>query len=334
MRFFRFAGICAFCNFGMGVVSITYFIRRKIPVLIAVALTLFLSAVGLPQKGYAEDNELTAIATTTLLWDLTENIAGERIQVEFLMGPGIDPHLYQASAEDVYLLQNADLIICNGFCLEERMGEMLDSFEREGKAVICIEDGIDKNMFLECQPGSGQYDPHVWFDVSLWKQAAVYIANRLILLDPHGGETYSKNLNKYLEELNELEEYIKSRVSGIGEEHRILVTDYDAFRYFCRAYGFEVKSLLGISTNDEVRTADVSTLAGFIAENRIKAIFAESTLPEKNIEDLEASVREKGFETSIGGKLYSDSLGDEASGYGGYIEAFKANIDAIVDALK
>lgn len=250
------------------------------------------------------------------------------------MGPGIDPHLYQASASDVTLMQSADVVVYNGLHLEGKLGEIFESLSNQGDDVISIEEGLTKESLLVAEDDASIYDPHIWFDVSLWKEAATLVANRLSLIDPSHETDYSSNLDAYLEELDELEVYITERIQEVPENQRVLVTAHDAFRYFGAAYGFTVRGLQGLSTDAEAGTLDVTSLADFISERQIKAIFIESSVPHKTIEALQAAVKAKGFDVVIGGELYSDSLGDEASGHQTYILTVKANIDTIVDALK
>ncbi len=284
--------------------------------------------------GSTEDKKLNVVATTTMIADLSTIIGGDRVTVEGLMGPGIDPHLYQASAGDVSLMQNADVVVYNGLHLEGKMGEIFENLSDQGSTVICIENGLDESKLLAWEADSSVHDPHIWFDVSLWQMAAKEVADGLSQTDPDGKADYKANLDSYLKELDETETYIRSRVAELPEEQRVLVTAHDAFQYFGKAYGFEVRGLQGISTDAEAGTADVSDLADFIVERQIKAIFVESSVPPKTIEALQAAVKAKGFDVSIGGELYSDSLGDENSGAGSYILTVRANIDTIVDALK
>jgi len=269
-----------------------------------------------------------------MLADLVSSIGGEHVTVNGLMGPGIDPHLYQASAGDVSLMQKADVVVYNGLHLEGKMGEIFENLSNQGAAVICIEKGLDESRLLAWEDDSSIHDPHIWFDVSLWKDAAKTVAKGLADADPNGKADYEANLDAYLKELDETDTYIRGRADELSEEQRVLVTAHDAFQYFGKAYGFEVRGLQGISTDAEAGTADVSDLAGFIVERQIKAIFVESSVPPKTIEALQAAVKAKGFDVSIGGELYSDSLGDAQSGAGTYILTVKANIDTIVDALK
>ena len=299
------------------------------------SLSVLLAGCSAPvvSAGPAGD-KLNVVATTTMLADLSTVIGGERVTVDGLMGPGIDPHLYQASAGDVSLMQNADVVVYNGLHLEGKMGEIFEALSGQGPTVTCIEDGLDETKLLAWEDDSSVHDPHIWFDVSLWKNAAKIVADGLSQADPDGKGEYEANLETYLAELNETDEYIRGRASELPESQRVLVTAHDAFQYFGKAYGFEVRGLQGISTDAEAGTADVSGLAGFIVERQIKAIFVESSVPPKTIEALQAAVKAKGFDVAIGGELYSDSLGDAESRADTYILTVKANIDTIVDALK
>lgn len=316
------------------------YIKRKIPTLITTgAVLLFfimasmLSGCSKPEASTA-NNKLQVVTTTTMLADLASIIGGEHLEVIGLMGPGIDPHLYQASAGDVTSMQNADIVVYNGLHLEGKMGDIFASLDQQGRTVICIEDGLDESMLMKDEDDVSMPDPHIWFNVAIWQDAARHLTGQLCEVDTENAEDYQVNLEGYLAELEELDSYIRGRVQELPEHQRVLVTAHDAFRYFGAAYGFDVKGLQGISTDAEAGTADVSTLANFIAENEIKAIFIESSVPPKTIEALQAAVQARGFDVAIGGELYSDSLGDADSGDDTYILTFKANIDTIVDALK
>lgn len=303
--------------------------------MLAVLLGVLLLLTGCAQAAQApDDGTLNIVATTTMLADLTKVIGGEHVTVNGLMGPGIDPHLYQASAGDVTLMSGADVVVYNGLHLEGKMGEIFESLSGQGHAVICIEEGIEEEKLLEWAGGGAVHDPHIWFDVSIWKDAAKVVENGLSQADPDHASGYKANLKSYLKELDETDAYIRERALEVPEGQRVLVTAHDAFNYFGRAYGFEVKGLQGISTDAEAGTADVSALASFIVERQIKAIFVESSVPPKTIEALQAAVKAKGFDVAIGGQLYSDSLGGEGSGAETYLLTVKANIDTIVDALR
>ena len=311
--------------------------NHKIKVFLSIILCLSLLLAGcsnsVSNNDYTED-KLNVVATTTMLADLSTIIGGERTSVEGLMVPGVDPHLYQASAGDVSLMREADVVIYNGLHLEGKMGEVFEQLYGQGIDVICIEDGLDKSSLLASEDDSSVYDPHIWFDVSLWKKAAKIVSDGLSEADPDGKTYYELNLKSYMKKLDEIDVYIRNRAEELPESQRVLVTAHDAFQYFGDAYGFEVRGLQGISTDAEAGTSDVSNLADFIVNRRIKAIFVESSVPPKTIEALQAAVNSKGFDVVIGGELYSDSLGDDESGANTYILTVKSNIDTIVDALK
>jgi len=273
------------------------------------------------------------IATTTMLADLTKTIGGEYVEVQGLMGAGVDPHLYKASAGDVKLMQNSNMVVYSGLHLEGKMEEIFENLINSKKIVVRATSKINEQDLIKPQNGS-TYDPHVWFDVKLWKSAAEEVTEGLKELDGEHSKEFEKNLEGYLKELDELNDYILKRVEELPKESRVLVTAHDAFNYFGKAYGFEVKGLQGISTASEAGTADVRELADFIVQRRIKAIFIESSVPKKNIEALQEAVKAKGFEVKIGGELYSDSLGDEEHKTETYIKTVKSNIDTIVNALK
>jgi manganese/zinc/iron transport system substrate-binding protein len=309
-------------------------IKKRIMILnIGLIAAIFLSGCQKANLNKADDT-LNIVATTTMLADLSKVIGGEHVNVNGLMGPGIDPHLYQASAGDVTLMQNADIVVYNGLHLEGKMGEIFQSLADRGSTVICIEDGLPKDQLLSWEDDSSVHDPHIWFDVSLWKSAAKTVAGRLSEADPDHLGDYKKNLEAYTSELEALDTYIKDRIKEIPEEQRVLITAHDAFQYFGKAYGLEVRGLQGISTDAEAGTADVSSLAEFITKRKIKAIFVESSVPPKTIEALQAAVKSKGFDVTIGGELYSDSLGGENSGAESYLLTVKANVDTIAGALK
>lgn len=278
---------------------------------------------------------LHVVTTTTMIYDLALILGGEHITCTGLMNTGIDPHLYQASAGDVTTLNNADVIIYNGLHLEGKLGTILGQLEKQGKFIICLEDGFDNSCLLIHEDSLlNTYDPHVWFDVTLWAQAATYVAQSLSQIDPDNATSYEERLQSYLSELATLEEYIHNRIEELPTNQRILITAHDAFQYFGNAYGFQVMGLQGISTDTETSTSQIIELADYIVAHEIKAIFVESSISTKNMEALQAAVNARGFQVEIGGELYSDSLGDATTGHNTYITTAKANIDTIVDGLQ
>ena len=131
----------------------------------------------------------------------------------------------------------------------------------------------------------------------------------------------------------QLDEWIRLQIVLIPEDKRVLITAHDAFTYFGRAYGLEVRGLQGISTATEAGAADVQALARFIADRRLPALFVETSVSPKAIEAVRAAVRSRGFAVEVGGELYSDALGDADTPAGTYVGMVRHNVDTIVGAL-
>lgn len=305
--------------------------------LIALSLIVIMLALVGCGKDSAQDGQkkLQVVTTTTMLTDLVKEIGGDDISVQGLMGPGVDPHLYQASAGDVTAMSKADVVVYNGVHLEGKMGSIFDNLAKQNKATIRVSDALDPATLLDFEEdGVSTKDPHIWFDVANWKLAAKAVYEGLAKADPAHKENFQKRYEAYLTKLDEADTYIKTQAESIPKESRVLVTAHDAFQYFARAYGFEVKGLQGVSTATEAGTQDMNELVQFIVGHKIKAIFVESSVPHKTIEAVQEACKAKGWNVSIGGELYSDSLGSEGTEGGTYIGMVKANIDTIAKALK
>ena len=304
---------------------------KKITSLLMIAI-LVVAMTGCGSQ-VAENDSFKIVATTTMLADLARVIGGDRVEVTGLMGPGIDPHLYKASAGDVTAMQEADLVVFNGLHLEGKMSEIFQNLESQDKLVVMIAEGVKEDKLLSDEE-SGSHDPHLWFNVSLWQEVSENLYNGIVEMDPANEAEYTANYEAYKAELTALDDYVKEQVELVPESARVLVTAHDAFAYFGDAYGFDVMGLQGISTASEAGTGDVKELADFIVANQIKAIFVESSVPAKNIEALQEAVVAQGFNVEIGGELYSDSLGTAGTEEGTYIGTVTANINTIVGALK
>ena len=296
---------------------------------------LFLTACGSQSQPVKKGEKLHVVATTTMLTDLVSQIGGDDVTVTGLMGPGVDPHLYQAGAGDVTTLSGADLIVCNGLHLEGKMGDVLKNVENKGISTVYVADSLPAESILTFEnEGAAAQDPHIWFDVENWKKAATAVEKALAEKDPEHAARYKERAQTYLHQLDETNEYVKKRSAEIPENSRILVTAHDAFQYFSRAYGFQVRGLQGVSTASEAGTRDMADLVQFITDHKIKAIFVESSVPHKTIEAVQEACRAKGWNVVVGGELYSDSLDTTTHPAGTYSGMIKANIDTIVDALK
>ncbi|TCJ20759.1 manganese transporter [Rubrobacter taiwanensis] len=298
---------------------------------VVVALALAVGCGGDGEAGASEEG-LRVTTTTTMITDLVERIGGDRVEVTGLMGPGVDPHLYRASQSDVEALAEADVVFYNGLFLEGRMQDVLIRTGQQTPTVQ-VTGAIPEGRLLESEEYEGQYDPHVWFDVELWAMTVDPVVEKLSELDPENASFYEQNGEAYKRELAELDSWVREQIETIPAERRVLVTAHDAFRYFGRAYGIEVRGIQGISTEVEAGARDIQEVAEFVAENEIPAIFVEGSVPPQNIEAVQAAARDRGWEVEIGGELFSDAMGEPGTEEGTYVGMVRHNVNAIVEAL-
>ena len=277
--------------------------------------------------------KITITTTTNVITDLVENIGGDHVSVTGLMGPGIDPHLYRPSASDVKALQNADIIFYNGLDLEGKMGDIFLKIGRDGTSVLAVSENIPPESLLVLDT-NGNFDPHIWWNVELWTEAAKVVATGLKEYDPKNSEKYDNNLLEYLNQLDTLNSNNLNKINSIPSEQRVLVTAHDAFQYFGHAYGFEELAIQGWSTDSEAGIREIQNLAEEISKREIKALFIETSISPATIEALEAAVQDRGHDVVIGGELFSDAIGEKGTVEGTYVGAFTHNVDTIIEALK
>lgn len=276
----------------------------------------------------------TVVATTTIVADAVRHVGGDTVEVVSLMGAGVDPHVYKPSAGDVRRMAAADIVFYNGLHLEGKMGDVLENLNGRGVRTVAVADCISQeHLIVTSSLGDGGHDPHVWFDVSLWIEAMACIRNGLVEIAPDRAAEIEENSRTYVAELQALNSEIADRLSVIAPENRVLVTAHDAFSYFGRAYGIEVRGLLGVSTASEAGANDVQELARFIAERKIPAVFVETSVSPRTIEALREAVAARGYEVNLGGSLYSDALGNPGGPAETYRGTVRANVETIVSAL-
>jgi manganese/zinc/iron transport system substrate-binding protein len=310
---------------------------RVLGIALACAASLMAGCREKPHGAKAEraaGEPVRVTATVSMVADLAKQVGGERVIVQGLMGPGVDPHLYKATASDVTRLQNADVIFYSGLLLEGKMQDVFSKLARAKKFVYPVTEAIPVDKLLEPPEFSGHYDPHVWFEVPLWKQCVETVVKGLSEFDPAGNSYYEQRGEAVKRGMDELHQWALKRAAELPAEKRILITSHDAFNYFGRAYGFKVVGLQGISTVTESSLADVSRMVEFIRKNNVKAVFVESSVPPNTIRRIseDAGVR-------VGGELFSDAMGTPGqmeNGYdlGTYEGMIKHNLNTIVNALK
>lgn len=306
---------------------------KSISLLLLIApLLLLLAGCGGAAEAGSTDGRFQVVTTIGQIADAARIIGGDHVRVTSLMGAGTDPHLYVASISDVDKLRGADVVFYNGLYLEAQLEDVLEQLG-ERQTVVAVSAGIDPAELLPSASYADEFDPHIWFDVTLWSQAVAQVRDTLMAIDPAHAADYEANAAAYLAELAALHAYVAEQAARVPAEQRVLITAHDAFNYFGRAYDFEVLGLQGISTASEAGTGDVQQLSDFIAARRIPAIFIESSVPVRNVEAVQAAVRNRGFDVGIGGQLFSDAMGDTGTPEGTYVGMVRHNIDTIVGAL-
>lgn len=303
---------------------------KKVLFLIMMMISLVTLSSCKNQYNYVE-GKVNIVATTTMLGDLSKQIGGDKVSVTALMGIGVDPHLYSAKASDTKALEKSDFIIYGGLHLEGKMVNILESLSKK-KSYVNAGESISVNNGVLLFDDKGNTDPHVWFNIENWIIVAKDLTDKLAVYDAVNAEYYQERGAVYIEKLQELHMWTQNKISELSQEKRILVTAHDAFQYFANAYGFEVEAIQGISTESEASINDINNLVNLVIQRQVKAIFIESSVPQKTIDSVVSSAKSKGYTLVIGGELYSDSLGDEA--HSEYIAAMKHNVTTIVDSLK
>lgn len=305
-------------------------IKSRIYLSLFIVLAIIISCKQTKEKS----NKLQIVTTTSIVTDLVTNIGKDKVEIKGLMGAGVDPHLYKASEGDVSKLFNADVVIYNGLHLEGKLEDVFEKLHHQNKKTIAISNGLDKSELISSKQFASNYDPHIWFGISNWKQMIQYVANQLSEIDVQNKEYYQKNATEYLKEIKETEAKIVKKIAELPVEKRILVTAHDAFNYFGKEFNFQVVGLQGLSTATEAGVKDVRELANFIINNNVKAVFVESSVPKRTIEALKAAVVSKKHHLTVGGTLFSDALGTKGTKEGTYTGMYEYNVNTIVNALK
>jgi manganese/zinc/iron transport system substrate-binding protein len=295
-------------------------------------LILFVGLLTLAcTKESSKNSRLNIVCTTGMIADGIKNIVGEKADVTALMRAGVDPHLYKATQGDIQKLSNADIIVYNGLHLEGKMAEVLHKLAKK-KTVIAVADGLSDTELRKLN--ATIFDPHIWFSVLHWQKAMAFAAKQIALKDTLNADEYTLNANKYSNTLIELNRWVLQEIESLPENQKIMITAHDAFGYFGEAYHIKVRGLQGISTITEFGLKDITDLVNYIVENRVKAVFVESSVPTRAIDAVVEGCAAKGHQIKIGGTLYSDAMGAEGTPEGTYVGMVKSNVSKIVKGLK
>ncbi|WP_069792092.1 metal ABC transporter solute-binding protein, Zn/Mn family [Cyanobacterium sp. IPPAS B-1200] len=304
---------------------------KKIAKIKIIALTIFtITACGATEvtnNQNSSDDRLNVVTTTTIIANLTEEIGGEKINHTGILPRGSDPHVYEPVPQDNITLENADLVIYNGYDLEPNLIRLINSSGLNAKT-LAVGELVPPLDFEE--EGQMVPDPHVWGNVENVIIMVEGIRDKLVELKPDGQEIFSENAETLIQELQELHIWIQEQIDTIPPSQRQLITTHDAFQYYGVTYGLEIPgTLIGISTEEQPSAQTVRDLVETIRIKGVRAIFAETTINPTLIETV---AQEAGIEVAPT-ELYSDSLGAENSPASTYIGMMRANTETIVNAL-
>jgi manganese/iron transport system substrate-binding protein len=271
------------------------------------------------------------VCSTTQIADFCRQVVGDRWEVQCVLAPGADPHMFTVTPEAIERVRSADICFDNGLHLEG--GDWMRTLaDQESKPIVSCTTGI-KPLTVESADGDSQAvpDPHAWFSVANAAQYVRNINSTMSEQDPAGAAQFEARTGLYLEQLRALKSWIRRSFNAIPPKRRILVTSHDAFNYFCQDNGFTAQSPVGWSTQEvgaELTPARRQRVIDSIRESGVPAIFVETSVNPKAVTQLaeEAGVK-------IGGKLYSDSMGAEGTLGETYIGMMRENVITIVSAL-
>lgn len=286
-----------------------------------------------------DESKINVTVTTNIMADLVKQIGQEHVNVYSLMGAGVDPHQYVARPNDYLALDKADLILASGLHLEGKMVEIFQSFSKQNnKHVLVVGDSIKdyshddlKNLLIVNSDFGANYDPHFWFNIDLFKEAAHYVKEILITIDQNNSLDYKLNYQNYISELNQLKHEITLMLEVIPLSDRFLISAHDAFEYFGKEFHFDILALQGLSTESQISPADIKEMIAFIIEKDIKMVFPETSVPVETVMALTEALKRQNHPIVIGENLYSDSLGDNLDD-NTYILMYKKNVQSIVNA--
>lgn len=299
----------------------SFLVRLVISLLVLVGLS---AGCGDAASEGAE-GKYTIVATVGMVGDIARNVAGEHANVTVLMGEGTDPHLYRATSDDAKALKRADVVLYNGLLLEGKMSEVLEQ-TAGSKPTVAIAEVLPAERLMA-------HDPHVWMDPALWSNAIDAVEQTLIDYDPEHADDYRVNAEAYRAEIARLADYGKRVLATIPDDQRLMITSHDAFNYFGQAFDLDVRGVQGLSTESEAGLQQVNGLVDLLVENKVRAVFVETSVPRKSIEALINGAKSRGHDVVIGGSLFSDAMGSAGTYEGTYVGMIDHNITTVARSL-
>lgn len=296
------------------------------------AALMGLAAIGLAPRVWAGGAPLRIVATTGMIADAARRIGGDAVEVQALMGAGVDPHSYRATRSDIVAMTRADLVLWHGLYLEAQLERFFEDLARKRQVVAVAED-LPRALLHGHADYPDRFDPHVWMDPSIWALVVQNITQILTQARPENAATFAANAAELAQEVGGLDRYCRSVLAQVPPAQRVLLTAHDAFGYFGKAYDFDVIGIQGISTESEAGLNRISALVSVLVARNIRAVFVETSVSERNIRALIEGAAAQGHQVVVGGALFSDAMGPEGTYEGTYIGMIDHNVTTIARAL-
>lgn len=268
---------------------------------------------------------LQVVASFTVLADVVKNVGGEQVNVTSLVPANGDPHDFEPSPKDAQALKNADVTFVSGLGLESWF-EKLVRAAGAGTAAVVVSDGLDTHTLSEA--GKTVTDPHVWNSASNVKHWVMRIETALSAADPAQAPTFHANAQRYLAQLDALNQRIHRQFAQVPPARRKVLTSHDAFGYYAAEYGVTFLSPLGLSTETEASAAQVASLIEQIRQEHIKVYFIENSNDARLVQQI---ARATG--AVAGGALYPESLSDENGPVPTYLKMMDYNTRLLAQAF-
>lgn len=275
-----------------------------------------------------DDGRPRIVATTTMIADMARQIGGDDIVVISIMKEGEDPHVYQVRPRDAQTIRDADLVLMNGLHLEATLDRVVTNNVSPDRVVRLAE----SPRITPLRGAGDSVDPHCWFNVEYFMIYAETARDALIAIDPDKASAYEARTAAYLQQLRELHEWVLAEIATVPAEQRVMVTSHDAFAYYGNRYGIEVHGVIGISTEEQPRPQEIEKLEELVRQRNVKALFIETSV-NPTLNEIVRKIAQRSGAT-VGGTLFSDSLGLPDGPAGTYIDMMRHNTRTIVEALR
>jgi manganese/iron transport system substrate-binding protein len=281
--------------------------------------------------GAAGAGKLKVVASYSVPCNFVQEIAQDKVDLQCLIDPNQDPHVYEAKPKDRQAIDSAGLVFYGGIHFEPAIVDMVSASKTPGKKIAVNELAVPQEQRLSLEEdGKKKEDPHVWNDVKIGIRMVQLIEENLAKADPTNSTFYAQNGDALEEKLKKLDAWVPQQIATIPPNQRRLVTTHDALGYYSRAYNLKVEgTLVGVSTEEEPTAAKVKSLSDGIKKAKIPTIFAELTANDKVLKTVAKEANVKISEQPI----IADGLGEKGTPQGTYIGMIESNTCIIAKGL-